>query len=117
GWFDAVAVRHSARLNGVDELALMLLDVLSVVEELKICTAYEMDGRRIDYFPGDSFLLEKCRPIYETVPGWNVDVSNARQPSDLPVAARNYVDRLSQCLELPISIISVGPDREQTIVL
>lgn len=117
GWFDAVAVRHSARLNGVDELALMLLDVLSVVDELKICTAYEMDGKRIDYFPGDSFLLEKCRPVYETVPGWNVDVSNARKPSDLPAAARNYVDRLSQCLELPISIISVGPDREQTIIV
>src|SRR5262249_47920810 len=115
GWFDAVAVRHTGRLNGVDELALMLLDVLSVVDELKICTAYELNGERIDYFPGDSFLLEKCRPVYETMPGWKVDVSGARTLADLPAAARRYIDRLSALLEVPVSIISVGPDREQTI--
>jgi adenylosuccinate synthase len=116
GWFDAVAVRHSAALGGVDELAVMLLDVLSAVDELKICTSYELDGKRIDHFPGDSFLLEKCRPVYETLPGWKIDIGAARQLSDLPAAARSYLDRLSEIIELPVSIVSVGPDRRQTIL-
>ena len=115
GWFDAMSVRHTAMLGGVDELAVMLLDVLSVVEEIKICTGYEMNGARIDHFPGDSFLLEKCRPVYETLPGWNTDISRARKLADLPPAARRYLDRLSEILELPVSIVSVGPDRDQTI--
>jgi adenylosuccinate synthase len=116
GWFDVVAVRHAASLGGADELAVMLLDVLSVVDDLKICTAYEMDGAKIDYFPGDSFLLDKCRPIYETLPGWKVDIASARKLADLPVAARRYLDRLSEIIELPVSIVSVGPDRQQTIL-
>ncbi len=116
GWFDAVPVRHTAALGGVDELAVMLLDVLSVAEEIKICTGYELDGQAIDYFPGDSFLLEKCRPHYETLPGWNTDITGARRLSDLPAAARRYLDRLSALIELPISIVSVGPDRAQTIM-
>jgi adenylosuccinate synthase len=117
GWFDAVAVRHTARLGGVDELAIMLLDVLSVVPELKICTAYELDGRRLDDFPCDAFLLEKCTPIYETLPGWNTDIAGARKPSDLPAAARRYIDRLSELLGLPLTVVSVGPDRAQTILM
>jgi adenylosuccinate synthase len=116
GWFDAVAVRHTASLGGVDELAVMLLDVLSVVEVIKICTGYEMDGKKFDHFPGDSFLLEKCRPVYETMPGWNVDISRARSLTDLPTAARRYLDRISELIERPVSIVSVGPDREQTIL-
>jgi adenylosuccinate synthase len=116
GWFDAVAVRYTAALGGVDELAVMLLDVLSVVDEIKICTAYEMDGKKIDYFPADSFLLEKCRPVYETMPGWKIDIAGARRQGDLPGAARRYLDRLSEIIELPVSIVSVGPDREQTIL-
>jgi adenylosuccinate synthase len=115
GWFDAVAVRHTAALNGADELALMLLDVLSEVDELKVCVAYEMDGGRVERFPGDSFLLAKCRPIFETFPGWRVDISGARKLADLPTAARNYIDNLGERLGLPISIVSVGPDRAQTI--
>ena len=70
GWFDAVAVRYTAALGGADELALMLLDVLSGLDELKICTAYELDGEQLDHFPSDAFLLERCRPVYETLPGW-----------------------------------------------
>src|SRR5207302_464185 len=70
GWFDAVASRYTAALSGADQLAVMLLDVLSVVDELKVCVAYELDGARIDYFPADAFLLERCRPVYETLPGW-----------------------------------------------
>ena len=117
GWFDAVAARYSAALGGVDELAVMLLDVLSDLDELHIATSYELDGERISYFPSDAYLLERCKPVYETLPGWRVDVSGARKPSDLPAAARRYVDRLTQLLELPASIVSVGPDRVQTIFM
>ena len=94
----------------------MLLDVLSDLPELAICTAYELDGERRDDFPSDAFLLERCRPVLEKVPGWNTDISGARRLSDLPAAARRYVDRLSELLGLPVRIISVGPDREQTIM-
>jgi adenylosuccinate synthase len=115
GWFDAVAARYTAALSGADELAIMLLDVLSVPDEIAICTAYELDGERIDFFPGDAFLLERCRPVYETMPGWGSDLSQARRLTDLPANARRYVDRLSELLGLPVPILSVGPDREQTI--
>jgi adenylosuccinate synthase len=116
GWFDAVAARYTTALAGADELALMLLDVLSEVDEVSICTAYEVDGQRLDHFPSDAFLLDRCRPVYETLPGWRTDISEARRLADLPAAARGYVERLSQLLELPVSIISVGPDRGQTIL-
>jgi adenylosuccinate synthase len=115
GWFDAVATRYTAALAGADALAVMLLDVLSSVDELCIATGYEVDGTPLDDFLSDAFLLERCRPVYETLPGWGVDLSAARRLADLPVAARRYVERISQLLELPVSIISVGPDREQTI--
>jgi adenylosuccinate synthase len=115
GWFDAVAARYSATLSAVDELAVMLLDVLSVVDEISICTAYEVDGSRLESFPSDSFVLERCRPVYEKMPGWKSDLSHARSWQDLPPAARRYVDRISDLLGLPVSMISVGPDREQTI--
>lgn len=115
GWFDAVAARYSAALGGVDELAVMLLDVLSEVSEIRICTSYEVDGARLDHFPSDAFLLDRCRPVFETLPGWSVDISGAKKLADLPPAARRYVDRLSELLELPVSIVSVGPDRVQTI--
>ena len=115
GWFDAVAVRHSSAFNGVDELCLMLLDVLAQFDSLKVCVAYELEGKRIDTFPGDAFLLAKCKPIYETLPGWNKDITGARTLADLPAAARRYIDRLGEMVGLPISIVSVGPDRAQTI--
>ncbi len=115
GWFDAVAARYSAELAGADELAVMLLDVLSVAPEIAICTGYELDGRPLDHFPTDAFLLERCRPVYETLPGWGTDLSKARRVSDLPAAARRYVDRLGELLGVPVRILSVGPDREQTI--
>ncbi|HWG46161.1 MAG TPA: adenylosuccinate synthase [Gemmataceae bacterium] len=115
GWFDAVAVRYTATLNGADELALMLLDVLSELDEIRIAVAYEVDGQRLDHFPADAFLLERCRPVYETLPGWKKDVCGARSLADLPAAARRYVDRLAELLGLPVTIISVGPDRTQTI--
>jgi adenylosuccinate synthase len=115
GWFDAVAARYTAALSGADELAVMLLDVLGELDELRICTAYELDGQRVDDFPGDAFLLARCKPVYETLPGWRAILNGARRPADLPAGPRRYVDRLSELLGLPVSIISVGPDREQTI--
>jgi adenylosuccinate synthase len=115
GWFDAVAVRHSLRLSAADELALMLLDVLSGMEELQVCTAYELDGERLDYFPADSFLLERCRPVTEKLPGWKEDLSGVRRIDDLPAAARRYVDRLGELLGVPVRTVSVGPDRQQTL--
>jgi adenylosuccinate synthase len=115
GRFDAVATRYTAALASADSLAVMLLDVLSELDELKICTAYELDGRQTEGFPGDAFVLENCRPVYETMPGWKIDLSQARKLADLPTPARRYVDRLGELLGLPVKIVSVGPDREQTI--
>jgi adenylosuccinate synthase len=117
GWFDAVAARYTAAVAGADELAVMLLDVLSDVDEVKICTRYELDGQVHDDFFSDSFVLERCKPVFETLPGWKRDVSGARRLADLPAAARRYVDRLGELLGLPVTIVSVGPDREQTIVV
>jgi adenylosuccinate synthase len=115
GWFDAVAARFTAALAGADCLAVMLLDVLSVAPQVAVCTAYEADGERFDRFPSDGLVLSRCRPIFETLPGWNSGLQQARRLGDLPAAARRYVDRLSELLGLPVSIVSVGPDREQTI--
>jgi adenylosuccinate synthase len=117
GWLDAVALRSTAMLGGIDEVTIMLLDVLSVLDELKICTAYELDGERITDFPGDAFLVERCKPTYETLPGWRTDISTVRKPGDLPAKARRYVDRIAELVQLPVSIVSVGPDREQTIFM
>ncbi len=116
GWFDAVAVRYTAALGGADELAVMLLDVLSDLDEFKVCTAYEINGERTTDFPGDAFLLERCKPVYETLPGWKKEIGHARKPGDLPGHARKYVDRIGELIGLPVSIVSVGADREQTIL-
>jgi adenylosuccinate synthase len=110
-----MATRYTAALNDADELAVMLLDVLSGLSEVRIAVAYELDGERLDHFPTDAYVLERCRPVYETLPGWRQDVCGARRFADLPSAARRYVERLGELLELPVTIISVGPDREQTI--
>jgi adenylosuccinate synthase len=117
GWFDAVAARYTAMLSGADELTIMLLDVLSGLDELKICTAYELDGERRTTFPSESFILERCRPEYQTVAGWKEDLTAVRRQQDLPATARRYVDRLAELVGLPVSIVSVGPDRAQSIAL
>jgi adenylosuccinate synthase len=117
GWFDAVAVRYTARLGGVDALSLMLLDVLSTFETLQICTGYELDGQRIHSFPALSDDLGRVEPIYETLPGWSEEITGVRQFDHLPVNAQNYVKRISTLIGKPIAFVSVGPDREQTIVV
>ncbi len=117
GWFDAVAVRYSARLSGADSLAVMLLDVLSALPELQICVAYELDGERIGDFPSHVEDLRRVRPIYERLPGWQKEIGHIRRLSDLPANARAYLDRISELLDRPISIVSVGPDREHTIIV
>jgi adenylosuccinate synthase len=116
GWFDAVAARYSARLSGVDELAVMLLDVLGGIDELKICSAYEIDGRRTTQFPSQIGDLEKAVPVYETLPGWREELDTVRGEHDLPANARRYVARIAELIGRPVSIVSVGPDRAQTII-
>ena len=116
GWLDAVATRYAAALAGADDIAVMLLDVLSVVKEISICTAYEIDGRAHDRVPRGRLPAGALQtPVYETLPGWSADVSGARKLADLPAAARKYLDRIGDLLDLPIGVVSVGPDREQTI--
>jgi adenylosuccinate synthase len=117
GWFDAVVVRYAARLGGVDVLSLMLLDVLSTFETLQICTAYELNGRRIQAFPSSSEDLRQVSPVYETLPGWSEDISGVRKFADLPINAQNYVKRIGEIIGKPVEMVSVGPDREQTIMV
>jgi len=115
GWFDAVAARYTARLSGADALAVMLLDVLSALPEIQICTAYELDGERTERFPDHVERLRRVKPIYESLPGWQREISEVRRLSDLPVNARKYLDRLAEVVGRPVEIVSVGPDRKQTM--
>lgn len=118
GWFDAVAVRYSARINGATEIAVMLLDVLSSLESLQVAVAYEDEnGRTIHDFPAHLDDLQRCRPIYETLPGWSQDLTAARSWSDLPTEARNYVSFLAKQVGVPVTIVSVGPDRRATLTV
>jgi len=115
GWFDAVAARYTARLSGVDELAVMLLDVLSELKEVRICSAYTIGGKRVEQFPSHVDDLRQAEPIYETLPGWSEDLTTVRSYEGLPANARKYLARISELLGRPVTIVSVGPDREQTI--
>ncbi|HTM53698.1 MAG TPA: adenylosuccinate synthase [Pirellulales bacterium] len=115
GWFDAVAVRYTARLSGVDAIAVMLLDVLDELPELRICTGYELDGKRVTSFPSHVDDLRHAKPVYETLAGWQRDTTRARKLTDLPREARAYLDRVSELVGRPVQVVSVGPDREQTI--
>lgn len=117
GWFDAVAVRHAARVSGSTELAVMLLDVLAGIDELKVAVAYERDGLRVEELPAALPDLEQCRPVYETLPGWSEPIDGIRRWEDLPQSARNYVEFLGKQLGAPVRIVSVGPDRSQTILI
>jgi adenylosuccinate synthase len=115
GWFDAVAARYTARLSGVDVLAVMLLDVLSQLPNLEVCVAYELDGRRIADFPSHVDDVRRLQPVYETLPGWQEEITHIRRWDDLPAKAKAYLDRISTLVGRPVEIVSVGPEREQTI--
>ncbi|MEL6895761.1 MAG: adenylosuccinate synthetase, partial [Planctomycetota bacterium] len=115
GWFDAVAVRYTARLSGVTHLSLMMMDVLSHFEELKVCVAYELDGEQIDRIPSHADDLRRCKPIYETIPGWNQPTDDVRSMDQFPQGALDYVARIEALVGVPVGILSVGPDRAQTI--
>ncbi len=116
GWLDAVTLRYAVRVNSLTEMAITKLDVLSRFAEIKVCVAYELDGRRTETFPTDLTVLARCRPIYETLPGWQVDITQARRFEDLPPQARDYVSYLETLTGIPATCISVGPGRDQTIL-
>jgi adenylosuccinate synthase len=115
GWFDAVVLRHSVRVNGFDALAVMKLDVLDGMKEIKVCTAYRAGGETIPELPSDMAVLEQCEAVYETLPGWSEPTIGVREYADLPQNARRYLDRLSELVGAEIGIVSTGPDRVQTI--
>ena len=117
GWFDAVATRYAVQISGVDQIVIALLDVLDELDELKICEAYEIDGVRTNVFPSIEEDLAKAIPIYKTLPGWQTDISDTRSYDQLPSEAKDYVRTISQLLGVPLAYLSVGPDREQTIVV
>ncbi|EFQ49160.1 adenylosuccinate synthase [Lactobacillus iners] len=117
GWFDSVALRHSKRVAGIDALSLNLLDVFSGLKTVKIAVAYELDGQKIDYYPASLKELERCKPIYEELPGWDEDITKVTKLENLPENARHFLSRVSELVGVPLVTVSVGPDREQTIVL
>jgi adenylosuccinate synthase len=115
GWFDAVAGRFSAQINGLSDIALTHLDIYDGFSSIKICTAYKFDDDVLTSFPSDIAILEKCQPIYEELDGWQESISGIRNFDKLPAAARNYMSRLEDLLSCPISLVSIGPDRRQII--
>lgn len=116
GWLDLPAIRYTAELNGVTHLAITLLDVLSVVEEIKICVGYEIDGERTGAYPMHQTDLHHAVPIYKSLPGWGVDITGARMRGDLPAPARDFVEFVEAEVGAPLCMISVGPERDQAIV-
>ncbi|MBN2187896.1 MAG: adenylosuccinate synthase [Chitinispirillaceae bacterium] len=116
GWFDSVMVRKAVQLNGLTRFALTKIDVLNTLDEIKICTRYELSGKTIDQFPSNYALFEKVRPVYETMEGWKTDIAGCTRFSDLPSQAIAYIERLRKhCYDVPVLIVSTGPDRSQTI--
>lgn len=117
GWFDSVVLRHSRRASGITDLSINSIDVLTGLKEVKICTAYELDGKEITEYPANLKDLQRCKPIFETLPGWTEDVTGCRSLDELPDNARRYLERISELCDVQISIFSVGPDRNQTNLL
>jgi adenylosuccinate synthase len=117
GWFDAVVVRHSRRVSGITHLALNSIDVLSGLETVKICTAYEYNGETITEYPANLHIIEQCKPVYEELPGWSEDITGVRSIDELPENARRYVERIVELTGIELMTFSVGPAREQTNVV
>jgi adenylosuccinate synthase len=117
GWLDLVVLKESARLNGLTGLAITKLDVLSSLNPVRLCVAYELDGRPRDAMPPTLPELERCRPVFEDLPGWSEDITGVRRFEDLPLNTRNYLKRVEELAGVPIQLVSVGPDREETILV
>lgn len=115
GWLDTVVLKHGKRISGITDLAITLLDVLTGFEKLKICTSYMLDGKEIDYIPSTIEEFNKCKPIYIELDGWYEDISNVKSFDNIPKNAKNYIRKIEEITGINVSIISVGPDREQTI--
>jgi len=117
GWLDLVVVKEAARLNGLTGLAITKLDVLSTLNPVRLCVAYDLDGERRETMPATLAELERCRPVYEDLPGWQDNIRGVRRLEDLPANTRNYLKRVEELAGVPIQLISVGPDREETILV
>jgi len=117
GWFDAVIGRYAVRINGLDCLAVTKLDVLDELEEIKVCVAYEIDGEACNHFPTNASHFAHCKPVYKTFPGWQEPTTGCRSLSDLPKKALNYLKYMAEIMKVPIAIVSVGPSRDQTIIV
>lgn len=117
GWFDSVLLRYSIRLNGLDGIALTKLDVLSQFDTIRICVRYEHGGESYDDFPPHQSIFHKVTPVYEEMPGWRTDISGAKKLADLPKECRDYVTRIEELGKVPFKLISVGSERDQTIIL
>ena len=117
GWLDAVILRFAARVNGLSGIAVTRLDILDPLEEIRICTHYTCRGKRLEHFPSDVKVLAECEPVYETMAGWRTPTSDARRMEELPDNARRYLDRIQELSRTPIAMVSVGPDRKETIVV
>jgi adenylosuccinate synthase len=117
GWFDAVVVRHSRRVSGITDLALNSIDVLSGLETVKICTAYDYNGQTITEYPANLHIIEQCKPVYEELPGWSEDITGVRSLEELPENARKYVERIVELTGINLMTFSVGPAREQTNIV
>jgi adenylosuccinate synthase len=115
GWFDAVATHHAAMINGIDELSVTNVDGLDTVETIKVAVAYTAGGKRYEYLPNDIEILAQCKPVYETFPGWKCSTTEARTWKELPVKARTYLKAIAALTDAKLTIVSVGPGREQTI--
>jgi adenylosuccinate synthase len=117
GWLDTVLLKNSARLNGLSSVAITKLDVLGELESLNICTAYDYKGKQLDEFPANLDVLADCKPIYESLPGWPEDISGIKNFDELPQNVKNYLTRIEALIETPVSIVSVSPERDATMVL
>ena len=117
GWFDAVIGRYAVRINGLDCLAITKLDVLDELEEIQVCVAYEIDGERREHFPSSARQFDHCKPIYQTLPGWQQSTADCRSLDDLPKQALDYLKFLAELMEVPIAIVSLGASRDQTIIV
>ncbi|WP_288798445.1 adenylosuccinate synthase [uncultured Megasphaera sp.] len=117
GWLDTAVVKYAAMLNSLDYLAITRLDILDGLDTIKICTGYTYEGKKIEEYPASLAVMEKVQPIYETLPGWKTPISHCRNYEELPKEARSYVERISELVGVPLGIVSVGPNRDQTIIL